>query len=99
MAIDTEWKKMMQTNVSDFISTVDFKNPDFSVKEFKGELKKILGMEPSVKLKWNTQEKVNELLKDSGAPNHTTIVEKVEQVNITIVDAENKNAIEFKFII
>jgi len=96
--MDIAWNKMMETNVSDYVSTVDFKNPDFSINEFKTELSKILGMKPAVKLKWNTSEKVNELLKKSGAKDYKEIVEKVEQVNITIVDADNK-PIEFKFII
>lgn len=89
---------MMETNVGDYITKVDFKNPEFSINEFKLELSKILGIKPAVKLKWNTQEKVNELLKASGVKNHTEIVEKVQQVNIIIVD-ENNTPIEFKFII
>lgn len=89
---------MMETNVGDYITKVDFKNPEFSINEFKLELSKILGIKPAVKLKWNTQEKVNELLKASGVKNHTEVVEKVQQVNITIVD-ENNTPIEFKFII
>jgi len=96
--MDTAWKQMMETNVGDYITKVDFKNPEFSINEFKLELSKILGIKPAVKLKWNTQEKVNELLKASGVKNHTEIVEKVQQVNIIIVD-ENNTPIEFKFII
>jgi len=96
--MDIAWKQMMESNVSDYIAKVDFKNPDFSVNEFKLELSKILGVKPAVKLKWNSSEKVNELLKASGAKNHTEIVEKVEQVNITFVDNDNK-PVEFKFII
>lgn len=96
--MDAAWKQMMETNVSEYIAKVDFKNPDFSVNEFKLELSKILGIKPAVKLKWNTTEKVNELLKSAGAKNHTEKIDKVEQVNITFVDSENK-PVEFKFII
>jgi hypothetical protein len=96
--MDAAWKQMMETNVGEYVAQVDFKNPDFSVNEFKNELSKILGIKPAVKLKWNTQTKVNELLKASGAANHTTVVDKVEQVNITFID-ENNSPIEFKFII
>lgn len=97
--MDTAWKQMMESNVSDYIATVDFKNPDFSVNEFKKELSKILGLTPSVKLKWKTTTKVNELLKASGVENHTEVIDKVEAVNITFVDTDNKNAIKFNFII
>lgn len=96
--MDIAWKQMMETNVSDYISTVDFKSPEFSINEFKNNLGKILGMKPAVKLTWKTSEKVNELLKKSGAKNHTEIIEKVEQVAITFVDSENI-PISFKFII
>lgn len=96
--MDIAWKQMMETNVSDYVSKVDFKNPDFSIDEFKNDLGKILGMKPSVKLKWHTSETVNELLKQSGATNYKEIVEKVEQINITFVDDENK-PVQFKFII
>ena len=96
--MDIAWKQMMETNISDYVSKVDFKNPDFSVNEFKAELSKILGMKPGVKLKWKTTEKVNELLKASGAKNYKEVSDKVEQVNITFIDDEQK-PIEFKFII
>ena len=96
--MDQTWKSMLETNVSEYIGTVDFKNPDFSVNEFKNELAKIVGMKPAVKLKWNTTEKVNELLKKSGAVNHTEIIDKVEEVQITFVDTENK-PVNFKFLI
>jgi hypothetical protein len=96
--MNNAWKEMMETNVSEYISKVDFKNPDFSINEFKTELSKILGMKPAVKLKWDTKHKVNELLKASGVTNYTEVVEKVEQVDITFVD-ENNVPIAFKFII
>ena len=64
----------------------------------KNNLAKIVGIKPAVKLKWKTTEKVNELLKSAGAKNHTEIIDKVEQVNITFIDSNNI-PVEFKFII
>ena len=97
--MDNSWKQMMESNVSDYIKQVDFKNPEFSLNEFKAELAKILGVTPAVKLKWNTIEKVNELLKASGAKGHTQKIDQVEQIDIFIVDSDNKLPINFKFII
>ena len=96
--MDAAWKQMMETNVSEYISKVDFRNPDFSINEMKLELSKILGIKPAVKLKWKSHTKVNELLKASGAKEHTEVIDKVEGVNITFID-ENNTPIEFKFII
>lgn len=92
------WQEMIKTNIQEYISKVDFRNPDFSLNELKKELGQIVGIIPAVQLKWNKQEKVNELLKQAGAKNHTETIEKVEGLSISFVDADNK-PIQFKFII
>lgn len=93
-----EWQKLIENNISEYIATVDFKHPDFSIKELKQQLKQIIGSEPNVQLKWSKTEKVNELLKDSGVEQHKEIIEKVEQVNIVFLSPDDK-PIPFKLII
>jgi hypothetical protein len=96
--MDLQWKKMIESNIYDYISTVDYRHPDFTVAEFKLNLKKIIGIEPAVKLKWNTSEKINELKKQSGAIDYKEIIEKIEMIDITFID-ENNKPIELKFIL
>jgi len=93
-----EWQKIIEQNISEYIATVDFKHPDFTVKELKQRLKSIIGTEPNVRLKWNTTEKVNELLKDSGVEQHKEIVEKVDEVNLVYMSPEGR-PIPLKLII
>lgn len=93
-----EWQKIIEQHISEYIATVDFKHPDFSIQELKTNLKKIIGSEPNVKLKWNTTEKVNELLKDSGTEHYKEIIEKVEEVNLVFMNPDGK-PIPLKLII
>lgn len=96
--MDLEWKKMIESNVYDYISKIDYNNPDFNINEFKVELGKIIGMEPAVKIKWNTIEKINELKKDAGVSDFKQIIDKAEGIHITFVD-ENQKPIVLKFLI
>jgi hypothetical protein len=93
-----EWQKIIEQNVQEYISKVDFKHPDFSLVQLKKDLKQIVGSEPNVRLKWSKTEKVNELLRDSGAKDYKEIVEKVDQVDIMIYSPDNK-LIPIKLII
>lgn len=96
--MDKVWKNMIESNVYDYISKIDYTHPDFSMHEFKSELNKIIGLTPAVKMKWNTIEQINELKRDSGAKDYKKILEKVEEINIVFVD-NNNIPIEFKFIL
>ena len=83
------WKEMIQTNIYEYISKIDYNSPDFSIKEFKLNLAKIIGMEPAVKIKWNTTEKINELKKAAGAQDYKTIIEKAEEIEIFFTQDNN----------
>lgn len=96
--MDQAWKQMIETNISEYITQIDFKHPDFSINEFKINLSKLIGITPAVKLKWDKIEKINELLKKSGATDYKEIIEKVQQIDITIVD-ENNTPIVFKYMV
>lgn len=96
--MDNAWKQMIEGNIQEYISKVDFKNPDFSINELKIELGKLIGIKPAIELKWKTTEKVNELLKNSGAIDFIEKTEKLEQINITFVDVDN-TPIQFKYLI
>lgn len=88
--MDIAWKTMTEKNIIEYIQSVDFKHPDFDLKEVKKALKQIIGSEPSVKLKWNTSEKINELLRDSGAKDYKEVIEKIEHVEIIYLDSDNR---------
>lgn len=95
--MNDSWQQMIEQNILEYVSTIDFKNPDFSIKEVKQQLKKIIGSEPNVRLKWNSVEKVNELLKASGVENYKEIIEKVEQIELVYMSPDNK-PIPFKIM-
>lgn len=92
---------MMEHNVYEYISNVNYKDPDFSIAAMKEDLKKIIGVKPSVKVKWKTTERVNELLKNAGAENYKEIVEKAEEVSVVFAISNEKNGevLNFKFMI
>ena len=96
------WKEMIQTNIYEYISKIDYNSSDFSLAGFKSELKKIIGMEPAVKIKWNVSEKINELKKAAGAEDYKTIIEKAEQIEIfftEINDSDKQIPISLKFLL
>jgi len=96
------WKEMIQTNIYEYISKIDYNSSDFSLAGFKSDLKKIIGMEPAVKIKWNVSEKINELKKAAGAEDYKTIIEKAEQIEIfftEINDNDKQIPISLKFLL
>lgn len=96
--IDNNWKMMIEQNISSFLGDIDFKHPDFDLKVFKSQLKNIIGVEPSVKIKWNSFTKVNELKKQAGVKDYKEVIEQAEQLDITFID-ENNNPIQLKYFI
>lgn len=96
------WKEMIQTNIYEYISKIDYNSSDFSLAGFKSDLKKIIGMEPAVKIKWNVSEKINELKKAAGVEDYKTIIEKAEQIEIfftEINDSDKQIPISLKFLL
>ena len=89
---------MIETNIYDYISQIDYNHPDFAMNEFKAQLATIIGMEPAVKIKWHTVEKINELKRDAGAKDFKEISDKAEQIDITFID-ENNTPISLKFLL
>jgi len=98
----SEWREMIKSNICDYLTTIDCNHPDFSIKEFKTQLKNIIGIEPGVKIKWNTTEKINELKKSSGLSESDYIekTEKAEELEITFLDenAEDIKLVNLKFL-
>lgn len=52
---------MKQTAIRDFILNYDFKNENWSVREIKANLKRILGEEPAIKVNYSKDAMVNEI--------------------------------------
>lgn len=95
--MDNAWKEMIQTNVFEYISKINYNDDNFSIGNFKKDLGKIIGMEPAVKIKWKTIEKVNELKKAAGVTDYKTIIEKVEQIEIFFTDELDGKSIPASF--
>ena len=52
---------MKQQAIRDFMINYDFKNENWSVKEIKAHLKRILGEEPAVKVNYSKDAMINEI--------------------------------------
>jgi hypothetical protein len=96
--MNSEYRKMLEAHIYELIAKYDFASPDFSMNEFKTDLKNLIGMSPAVKIKWNTQEKINELKRAAGVADYKTIIDKAEEIEIGIVD-ENNVPVMLKFIV
>ncbi len=95
--MEDAWLEMIKTNVYEYLSTVEYNHPDFNINEFKNNLSKIIGMQPAVKINWDTKEKINELKKAAGATNFIDKIEKAKDVEIVFINAEQK-PITLKFL-
>lgn len=52
---------MKQTAIRDFMLNYDFKNENWSVKEIKSHLKRVLGEEPAIKVNYSKDAMINEI--------------------------------------
>lgn len=89
----------VEKELFEMLSKVKFDSPDFDLKILKQQMSLVMGTPVSINLKWNKTEKINELVKSTGAAEKEwkTIVEKVDQIKIGfIADGKPK---EFKFIL
>ncbi len=93
----SEYIQITENNINSYISEYNFKDKNFSLEDFKDGLKKIIGYTPGVKLKQTEQIKVNEILKKAGQENHTTKIDKIDEIKIVLTDDDK--IIELKFII
>lgn len=92
------WLEIIKTNVYDYLSTVKYNHPDFNINEFKSELTKIIGVTPAVKIKWNTEVKINELKKASGVQDFEEKIDKAENIEIIFIN-ENNKPIKLTFLV
>lgn len=76
---------MTEQMIQNYLSSVDFKNGNFSVAQIKSDIQRIIGEVPAVKVKWNAALKQNEM---TGA---STRVESVESVTIGFTSGEDEN--------
>ena len=93
----SDYIQITENNINDYISGYNFKDVNFSLENFKEGLKKIVGYTPGVKLKQTEKIKVNEILKKAGQENHTTKIDKIDEIKIALTDDDK--IIELKFII
>jgi hypothetical protein len=79
MDTSASYKEQM---IRDYIMKVNFKG-NFSVKQIKEDLRRIIKETPGVELKWKKDDIVNEI---NGT---SKIVESVKSITIAITDGEN----------
>lgn len=71
--------------IEDYISRVDFKNGNFSVKQMKTDLKSVLHEEPAINIGYVKENTLMEDLKTKK------VIEKVETITIYYTDGYDNN--------
>lgn len=86
----TDYQLMIEQHILDYISTIDFKHPDLDIQVIKENIAKLTNTIPSIKLNWETKEKVNELKKSAGAIDYLEKIETPKEMIITLIDESDK---------
>lgn len=86
----TDYQLMIEQHILDYISTIDFKHPDLDIQDIKQNIAKLTNTIPSIKLIWETKEKVNELKKSAGATDYLEKIETPKEMTITLLDESDK---------
>ena len=76
---------MKEDSVANYIASLDLTG-DFSVKQIKEQLKRLLGEEPALKINWVSDTPIFE-----GGQKINTKIERVKSVSITFSDGEDEN--------
>lgn len=98
MAIDNEWKKMMEAHIAEYLSNINFKKQEFNINEMQKQLKSLCGVEPGINIKWDVKEEINELKRAAGADNYTERIETPVEVEVVFVN-ENNLPVKINFYI
>lgn len=82
---------MKQTAIRDFILNYDFKNENWSVREIKAHLKRILGEEPAVKINYSKDAMINEITGEAKE------ISKLNSISIIFTDLNDQiSTLEFQ---
>lgn len=73
-----------QTLINEYISSINFKKGDWSLKKIKADINKMLGETPAVNLSYDKQRKIDE---GSG---EEKIIERLECLEISFTDDNDK---------
>lgn len=96
--IDQEWKKMIEENIAEYLSGINFKKEEYDINVMQDQLKGLCGVKPGIDIKWDVKTEVNELKKQAGADDYITRIKKPIEVEVIFVN-ENNLPIKMKFYI
>lgn len=88
--------KMINENVSSYLTSLNVNHPDFSVKELKKHLKDMIGQEPAIEIKREAKV-INELLIKSGAKTNDT-KERINEIHVYYVDMEKQKPVSLTLL-
>lgn len=94
----TQYQQIIENHINDYISTIDFKSPLLDLNEVKREIAKLTNTIPSIKIKWDTKTKVNELKKAAGVEDYIEKIETPQEMTITLID-DNEQPFQLKYIL
>ncbi len=84
-------KSMKYLSITEYISKVNFKRDDWSIKSIKEDMRRFLGEEPGIEISY----KKDVLLNEDGSGSKE--IEKVEKISIVFTDLDDKfKRVEFK---
>lgn len=88
--------KMINENVSSYLTSLNVNHPDFSVKELKKQLKEMIGQEPAIEIK-REPKLINELVVKSGAKIIDT-KERINEIHVYYVDMEKQKPVSLTLL-
>jgi len=89
--IDNNWLEITKENVYEYLSKIDYSNPNFDINVMKENLANIIGVKPAVKIDWITAVSINELKRDAGMDKDDYETKKEVPMNIEIVFIDENN--------
>lgn len=96
--VDQEWKKLVEEHITEYLSNINFKKQEFNINVMEEQLRGICGVKPSINVKWDVKNKVNELKKQAGADDYMERIEKPVEIEVVLAN-ENNFPIKLNFYI
>lgn len=90
--------RIINENVSEYLSDLSVNHPDFSIAELKKTLTQKIGQEPAIEIKYRKKVvPINEFVKKVGGKIiHSE--KEVDEINVYYVDLENHKPIKIRMI-
>ena len=75
---------MKENIIREYLSSINFKKPEWSLKDIKADLKTILGEDPGIKINWSKDVAINEVMGEAVE------IEVVSSVDVVYTDIDDK---------